>query len=217
MVVDNCTSWPVPASDPSHPPPHVLAGTFINNTAIGASHNTGGAIFTDRGSAIITNSVFEGNVANVSGGAVFAWSASGSCKNVTGSSSTGVLSAGSSGAPCVPGIPCVCQNVTITGCTFVRNVARGHHGGGALSNQWSDFLLKDNTCSDNVCYLCVVGLVLKNPTVFCTWSAPTSTPGASGYLDRPRQQHQHLRWHVPVTKPSRMVRVSCVFLFMLVL
>ena len=160
----------MPALEPFQLPLQLPTGTFINNTAIGASHNTGGAIFTDRGSAIITNSVFEGNVANVSGGAVFAWSASGSCKNVTGSLGTDAapgrwLDTGSSGAPCVPGIPCVCQNVTITGCKFVRNVARGHHGGGALSNQWSDFLLEDNTCIDNVCYLFALGSVLKKSVV----------------------------------------------------
>ena len=48
---------------------------FINNTAIGATHNTGGAIFSDRGSVLLANSRFEGNVANASGGALFAWSA----------------------------------------------------------------------------------------------------------------------------------------------
>ena len=47
--------------------------TFINNTAVGATHNTGGAIFTDRGSAILRNSRFHGNFANSSGGAIFAW------------------------------------------------------------------------------------------------------------------------------------------------
>ena len=44
--------------------------TFVNNSAAGASHQTGGAIFTDRGSARIVDSVFDGNVANASGGAV---------------------------------------------------------------------------------------------------------------------------------------------------
>ena len=120
--------------------------TFTNNTAIGASHNTGGAIFTDRGSAIIEDSTFQGNIANSSGGAIFGWSASGSCKNLTHLS----MGMAETGAPCVHGIPCVCQNVTINRCSFIDNIARKHGGGGAVSNQWSQFLMSNNTCSGNV-------------------------------------------------------------------
>jgi predicted outer membrane repeat protein len=56
---------------------------FRNNTAIGATHNTGGAIFSDRGSVLLRGCQFDANIANASGGALFAWSAHGSCKNVT--------------------------------------------------------------------------------------------------------------------------------------
>lgn len=145
--------------------------SFINNTAIGASHNTGGAIFTDRGSAVISESLFEGNIANMSGGAIFGWSASGSCKNVTNTTfsntanttrmsphtsaaaiyTSAATTSSSGGAPCVHGIACICQNVTITKCSFIRNVAvggsKGKGGvGGAVSNQWSTFNMTGNIC-----------------------------------------------------------------------
>eukprot|EP00937_MAST-01D_sp_MAST-1D-sp2_P000472 g472.t1 len=118
---------------------------FVNNSAAGATHNTGGAIFSDRGSAVIRNSHFEGNIANASGGALFAWSASGSCKNLT---DCGVPPAALGGAKCVPHCPCQCQNVTIDSCTFVGNVAR--KSGGAIGNQWSEFIVKDIRCQSNV-------------------------------------------------------------------
>ena len=113
---------------------------FVNNTAIGATHNTGGAIFTDRGSAVIRDSSFVGNVANNSGGAIFGWSANGSCRNAT----TGAKGCNHTGPACV------CQNVTIERCSFVDNVARSSkHFGGAVSNQWSTFFITNSTCKGN--------------------------------------------------------------------
>jgi hypothetical protein len=116
--------------------------TYINNTAIGASHNTGGAIFTDRGSAVIEDSLFQGNIANASGGAIFGWSAAGSCKNLTNSTknlrntNTKVLMGVKLAGPqCIPTIPCECQNVTISRCTFIDNVARKKGQGGTYLGQ----------------------------------------------------------------------------------
>jgi len=111
--------------------------TFINNTAIGATHNTGGAIFSDRGSVLLRDCRFIGNVANASGGALFAWSAHGSCKNVTSGGGAGGLPRQS------------CQNITMEGVEFVGNVARGHAGGGALGNQWSTFVVRNCSCRGN--------------------------------------------------------------------
>lgn len=110
--------------------------TFINNSAVGATHNTGGAIFSDRGSVFVRGCRFVDNVANASGGAIFAWSAHGSCKNITGAAQQ--FSPQQS-----------CQNVTIEASIFVDNVARGRSGGGALGNQWSTFVLRNCSCRGN--------------------------------------------------------------------
>ena len=169
---------------------------FINNTAIGATHNTGGAIFSDRGSAVIRDSVFQGNIANASGGAIFAWSAHGSCKNLTAAPAmrtqrdsslqphTGSsVSTRSSGAPCVPGVPCVCQNISISGCEFIGNIARGHSGGGAIANQWSTFLVSGSTCTDN------------HPNAIWTDGGSTTNMSASSSCGHHRQTAaSHTQW-----------------------
>ena len=77
--------------------------SFTNNSAVGATHNTGGALFSDRGSVLLRGCRFVGNVANASGGALFAWSAHGSCKNLT-------LPSGEPSQSC--------QNITIESTTF---------------------------------------------------------------------------------------------------
>ena len=53
---------------------------FVGNRALSiANHSwasgTGGAIFMDRGAASIVNSTFEANVADLAGGALYAWNA----------------------------------------------------------------------------------------------------------------------------------------------
>jgi hypothetical protein len=110
--------------------------TFINNSAIGATHNTGGAIFSDRGSVLLRGGRFVGNVANASGGAIFAWSAHGSCKNVT---------VGDKHTPPQQS----CQNITIEDVDFVDNRALGRAGGGVLGNQWSTFVVRNCSCRKN--------------------------------------------------------------------
>ena len=102
--------------------------TFVNNTAIAPKYNTGGAIFTDRGSALIVDSTFQGNIANASGGAIYAWSAHGK----------------GNGGSC-------CQNVSIVRCVFRDNVAHGkRNAGGAIGNQWSTFSVVDSQCEGNL-------------------------------------------------------------------
>ena len=111
---------------------------FENNSAVGATHNTGGAIFTDRCSAIISDSSFVGNVANDSGAAIYGWSASGSCKNVTGPAGKNTT---------------VCQNVTIERCEFRDNLARCKASAdgycGVVANQWSTFAVTNSSCRNN--------------------------------------------------------------------
>ena len=94
----------------------VAGCSFVNNTAIGASHNTGGAIF--------------------------GWSASGSCKNETG--------------------PTICQNVTLDRCDFRQN--RAIKQGGAVGNQWSAFALNECTCEGNAPQDLWIDGATKSPT-----------------------------------------------------
>jgi len=67
------------------------------------------------------------------------WSARGSCKNTTVPSvKHGV---------CMPSLPCVCQNVSISNCSFSANAAKKN--GGAIYNQWSTFAIADSVCAGN--------------------------------------------------------------------
>jgi hypothetical protein len=90
---------------------------FVRNRALSvANHSwgsgTGGAVFMDRGWALLDNSTFDGNTADLAGGALYAW-------NVHGAHD---------GAP---------LNVTLQGGALLRNEAKTQWGG-ALANWHSD-------------------------------------------------------------------------------
>ena len=135
---------------------------FINNSAVGATHNTGGAIFSDRGSVFLHGCRFVGNLANSSGGAIFAWSVHGSCKNITEASQRALPQES-------------CQNITIEESVFIDNVARGHSGGGALGNQWSTLSLRNCSCRGN-----------SQPTI---WTDGGPSRGSSTQLNQSSSCH----------------------------